>query len=108
MKSQKDYIAELLDLIERRPELPIIPMVDGEIVADDYCARWMGSWGMSEITKYIRGDEHIFFYDEYDMEDALREIVGDDWFDASTKEKDLEKYRSLAWVECISVNINTP
>lgn len=88
-------LKELLELIKQRPDLPIIPMVDSEIVCDDSCSRWMGSWGSAEITKYIQSEERIFFYDESDMEDVLREIVGDDWYDGSTEEKDLEKYRSL-------------
>ena len=65
-------LKELLELIKQRPDLPIIPMVDSEIVYDDSCSRWMGSWGSAEITKYIQSEERIFFYDESDMEDALR------------------------------------
>lgn len=102
------YIKQLLDLIQQRPELPIIPMVDYEVVCGDESSRWMGSFGSAEVTKYVCGEEHIFFYDESEMEPALREIVGDDWYDASNEENDLEKYRSLAWTECIAVDINTP
>ena len=42
---QKENIGKLLDLIKQNPELPILPMVDSEIVADDYCAYWAASWG---------------------------------------------------------------
>lgn len=108
MEYQKKNVEKLFELIKERPDLPIIPMVDSDIVCDDYYARWMGSWGSAQITKYIQSEEHIFFYDESDMEDALREIVGDDWFDASTEQKDLDKYRSLPWTECIAVDINMP
>lgn len=37
------YIADLLELIKAHPELPIVPMVDSEIVCDDGYARWKGA-----------------------------------------------------------------
>lgn len=45
------YISDLLELIKAHPELPIVPMVDSEIVCDDGCARWMGAWGPASVTK---------------------------------------------------------
>lgn len=39
------YISDLLELIKAHPELPIVPMVDSEIVCDDGYARWKGAWG---------------------------------------------------------------
>lgn len=47
------YISDLLELIKAHPELPIVPMVDSEIVCDDGCARWMGAWGPASVTKYL-------------------------------------------------------
>lgn len=38
-KTQKERLDELFKLIKENPDLPILPMVDSEIVADDYCAR---------------------------------------------------------------------
>ena len=37
----------LLQLIKENPDLPIVPMVDQEIVADDCCTWWIGKWGKS-------------------------------------------------------------
>ena len=42
---QKEYINGLLELVKQNPDLPILPMVDSEIVGDDGYCRWMGSWG---------------------------------------------------------------
>lgn len=38
-------LAELMKLAQENPELPIVPIVDSEIVEDDGYARWLGSWG---------------------------------------------------------------
>lgn len=46
-------IADLLELIKAHPELPIVPMVDSEIVCDEGYARWLGSWGAASVTKYL-------------------------------------------------------
>ena len=107
---QTQKIKELLALIEQNPTLPVVPMVASEIVCDDSCARWKGSWGAAEVTKYICGEEHIFFFDDSDMgevENTLTEVVGCDWCEEhNTNEEWLEKYRGLGWTECIAVNIN--
>ena len=110
MDYQTQKIKELLALIEQHPKLPVVPMVASEIVCDDSCARWKGSWGAAEVTKYICGEEHIFFFDDSDMgevENTLTEVVGWDWCEEhNTNEDWLEKYRGLGWTECIAVNIN--
>lgn len=108
MASQKERITALLQLSLENPELPVIPMVNSEVVADDMCANWLGSWGVAEVTKYLCGRERVYFYDEHDMEETLLEFAGDEWYEKSTPEMDLEKYRSLAWVDCITVYIDTP
>lgn len=109
MEYQKKKIEELLELICQRPDLPIIPMVDSEIVCDDGYARWRGSWGAASITKYLCGEEQIFFFDdEDDITDVMVEVVGHDSYEAMTDEEALEAYRALPWTECIAVDINLP
>ena len=41
---ERENREELFRLIKENPELPIVPMVDAEIVADD-CGYWIGAWG---------------------------------------------------------------
>lgn len=98
---------ELFRLMQAHPDLPIVPMVDSEIVADDYCSWWVGHWGYATVTEYIMGDERIFFKD--DDEDAVLDgieeyrSVWEDWPD----EKITETFNSLPWVKCIVVYITT-
>ena len=90
------YISDLLELIKAHPELPIVPMVDSEIVCDD------------GVTKYLVSEEHIFFFDDEDVEAVLIEVKGYDEFLSMTDKEAREAYNALPWVECIAVDINTP
>lgn len=103
---------ELLELIKNHPELPVVPMVGAEIVADDTYAYWIGSWGHVEITRYLTGDEHVHFYDETDEEEICQTL--NDWpsyrEDAYERPgtENLDIYKALPWIEAIIVYIETP
>lgn len=88
-------------------ELPVL-MVDSEIVCDDYYARWRGSWGAASVTKYLVSEEHIFFFDDDDVEAVLSEVKGEDELASMTDKEAQEAYNALPWVECIAVDINLP
>lgn len=87
-------IADLLELIKAHPELPIVPMVDSEIVCDDYYARWRGSWGAASVTKYLVSEEHIFFFDDDDVEAVLSEVKGEDELASMTDKEAQEAYNA--------------
>lgn len=106
---------ELLDLIRENPGLPVLPMVDCEVVADDY-AYWMGSWGTSEVTEYYIGREKVHFKSD-DAEDVLTDMKdcrygctkdGRDIYDDLTDEEWDELFNSLPWKKAIVVYIGTP
>lgn len=101
-------LAQLLDLIKENPHLPVVPMVDREVVADDTWGYWLGSWGIASIERICHGEERYFFYDEHDMEDLVTEKKGWDWYDKATDDEVLEAYRSLPWIKCIVVYIELP
>lgn len=102
---------EIIKLIEENPDLPIVPMVDSEVVADD-CGYWLGKWGRCEVTEYYKGRERIHFRDD-DEEDVLNDLVGckyghdpheRDIYDLSDDEWD-KLYKSIKWTKCIVVYI---
>lgn len=107
-EKEKRNREELFRLMKENPDLPVVPMVDSEIVADDCCTYWMGSWGRCEVTEYVCGDERIFFKD--DDEDSVLDgfekyrCKWEDWPD----EKITAVFNSLPWVKCIAVYINLP
>lgn len=104
---------EIIKLIEENPDLPVVPMVDSEVVADDY-GYWFGKWWRCEVTEYYSGRERIHFKDD-DEEDVLNDMVGcryshdpqgRDIYDLSDEEWD-KLYNSIPWIKCIVVYITT-
>ena len=104
---------ELLKLIRENPDLPVVPMVDSEVVADDG-GYWLGAWGHCEVTEYYLGEERIHFKDD-DEEDVLNDLVGcrygydkdgRDIYELSDEEWD-KLYNSVEWTKCIVVYITT-
>lgn len=43
---------ELFRLIKENPDLPVVPMVDGEICGDD-SGYWMAGWGESRMECWL-------------------------------------------------------
>lgn len=57
----------LLDLVKENPNLPIVPMVEYEVVCDGY-GRWMGSFAHCYVGEYACYDER-FYEDRGDFEE---------------------------------------
>ena len=107
-KTQKERLAELFRLIKENPELPILPMVDSEIVADDFCARWTGSCGSAEIKDYIIGNERVYFKDDDDAETVLNDCIGGVDYWEQPEDVVEREYNNLPWIRAIVVNIDLP
>lgn len=105
--NEKQKINGLLGLIRENPDLPILPMVDHEIVAEDY-GRWVGSWGTAYVGEYIIGDERIWFRDDEEQEIVLGDCVGGVDFWREPKDEVERAYDALPWIKAIIVNIDMP
>lgn len=70
----------LARLILENPELPVLCMVEYEVVAGDDCLRWAASLGESKIREYIYHDdgmsESVIFWKE-DAEELVDRMVED-------------------------------
>ena len=111
LEAEKKNREELFHLMRENPGLPVVPMVNSEIVCDDYCSYWMGSWGRVELNAYVIGDERVYFRDDDsdDMEDVLNHTVGgQDWYKDATEEEVEKAYAALQWVKAIVVYIECP
>lgn len=109
-ENEKENREEIFRLMQENPELPIVPMVDYEIVADD-SGRWLGSWGSSYIGEYLIGEEQVHFREDDDpseVDKVLSERYGDDYYTDMTDEQEAEAYAGLPWVKAIIVNIDLP
>ena len=49
-EEERQNRAELFRLIKENPELPIIPMVDGEVTRDPL-GFWPGGWGKAQVDE---------------------------------------------------------
>lgn len=61
-------VEKLINLMEENPNLPVLPMVDYEIVGEDW-GRWMGSFGDSYVGEYALYD-YRYFEDRDDFKDC--------------------------------------
>lgn len=98
---------KLLQLMQKNPDLPVIPMVDSEIVVDYSYGRWKGSWGASHIDHFIEGKTRIIFIDD-EEEEVLSELHGSEWVENATDEEWDKAYENVPWITAIIVNIDLP
>ena len=113
MKTEK-----FLMLVKENPNLPIIPMVDSEVVADDGYSSWLGSFGDCRIDSYVSlkyyGEERFFtrYEDEYILKEYFEEQIADelgaDDIDECIEKLAREKIEKLPWVKAIIVDIDLP
>lgn len=103
---------EFLKLVHDNPDLPIIPLVDADVVCDD-CGYWLGDFGRSEVNEYYMGRERLHLKDDDDQEGVLCDLVGGDYC-TDPQGRDIYDlvddewnalYASVPWVKCIVLYI---
>lgn len=104
---EKQNREKLFRLIQENPELPVISMVDCDIVPDDGFQWWLGSWGYSEINQFILVGGKILFKDD-DEEEILTAIHGYEWVGNATDEEWDTAYENVQWITAIIVYIVLP
>lgn len=68
--NDKEIKKDLLDLIKQYPDLPVIPMVYGEVFGgDDFCS-YMGEFGYARKGEYATFGERVYFDREEFTEDV--------------------------------------
>ena len=118
MRKQTDNLKELFKLIEKRPDLPVVAMVDCEVVGDDSYGYWMGEWGKCEIDKYIVHENYgVIFYEQGrpDTVDIFEKYfdyekcgIDEEMPDEQALPLMKEKIDTLDWTEAIIVYIDLP
>ncbi len=109
---EKENREELFRLMRENPELPVVPMVDSEIVCDDGYARWRGAFGSAHVGQYIISEECIHFRDDTDwgeIEETLTDgQITYEEYEAATEAEAMAIYAALPWIEAIIVDIDLP
>lgn len=107
-----EKITELLRLIEENPDLPILPMVDGEICAGDDYGYWCGNWGNAKVDEFLiaKHDDCIRFKSDDDVFDVLECCLTDEEFEKlpETEAECRPYFDALPWKKAIIVYIGMP
>ena len=110
-KERKNH-DDLFKLMQENPDLPVVPMVDADIVAGDDYGRWMGSWGSASVDEYLipPDDRPMIFKSDDDVFDTLEQCLPEAEFEALPENESECRpfYDALPWVKAIIVNISLP
>lgn len=118
IEKQTENLKELFDLIRKHPDLPIVAVVDSEVVAEEGYAYWLGSWGSCIVDKYIIHEDYgVIFYDQGkpDTVDIFEKYfdyaecgIDEEMPDEEALPLMKEKIDTLDWLEAIIVYIQLP
>ena len=101
-------VSDLLKLVQENPDLPIVPMVDGDICGGDD-GRWMAEVGYSAVKEYAidewYGDGRIVYRDE-DEEELIESIAEGKYEGTDEDYKRAEEEAKSMWSKAIIVNID--
>ncbi len=106
-----ENIKEILKLIEEHPDLPVVPMVGQNIVAD-CTGEWVASFGKAEVKKICIYGEKVVFREEKNAIKTVEALDLEGLTEGRTREESIEKLNGyleeLSWLEAIIVHIETP
>lgn len=106
-----DNIRDLLRLIGEHPDLPVIPMVGQDIVAD-CIGEWVASFGKAEVKKMCIYGEKVIFREDKNAIKTVEALELEGLTEGRAREESLEKLdgylNELDWLEAIIVHIETP
>ena len=104
-------INDLLKLIDEHPDLPVIPMVGQDIVAD-CTGEWVASFGKAEVKKMCIYGENVIFREEKNAIKTVEALELEGLTEGRAREESIEKLNGyldeLEWLEAIIVHIGTP
>lgn len=105
-----ENIKNLAKLIAENPNMPVIPMVEQEVIGDDQAKRWAGHIGTSEVKEFILREniEGTFFYYRKDQENLIDMIAeNSEEEDYSVAQQEArEKVNAMQWNKAIFLNVD--
>ena len=104
-------IKHLIQLMDENPNLPVIPMVGQDIVAD-CTGEWVAHFGKAEVKKMCIYGEKVIFREWKNAIKTVEALELEGLTEDRTREESLEKLNGyldeLEWLEAIIVHIETP
>lgn len=106
-----ENVNNLINLIKQYPDLPVVPMVYYDVVAED-CGTWMGKWGQARVDEYLLisgkyGAGKVYFKSDEDIDYVLYNYLSEDEYERMTEEEAVDKYEKLPWIKAIVVDIDS-
>lgn len=109
-----DNVKNLIQLMDENPDLPVIPMVGQDIVAD-CTGEWVANFGKAEIKKMCIYGEKVIFREWKNAIDTLEAFESEGLIvreESKKREETIAIINSyldeLDWLEAIIVHIETP
>lgn len=115
-QQERKNLNNLLKLIEKNPDLPVVPMVRKEVFGLDGFDFWMGKSGESRIDEYLiprfKDTPIIFKSADSDKLDVLENVLPINEFIAMLRRSDCDcvcqdAYKKLPWKKAIIVSVDT-
>ena len=104
-------IKTLIQLMDEHPNLPIVPMVGQDIVAD-CTGEWVAHFGKAEVKKMCIYGENVVFREEKNAVKTVEALELEGLTEGRTREESIENLNGyldeLDWLEAIIVHIETP
>ena len=111
VQAMNENIKDLLKLIDEHPDLPVIPMVGQDIVAD-CTGEWVAHFGKAEIKKMCIYGENVIFREDKNAIKTVEALDLEGLTEGRTREESIEKLNGyldeLDWLKAIIVHIETP
>ena len=106
-----ENIKHLIQLMDENPDLPVIPMVGQDIVAD-CTGEWVAHFGKAEIKKMCIYGEKVIFREDKNAIKTVEALELEGLTEGRAREESIEKLNGyldeLEWLEAIIVHIETP
>ena len=96
---------ELFKLMQENPDLPVVPMVDSDVIMQEGWAWYIGRLASAEIDEYLVVDEITYTKSSDDVWDVLEAVYGDIKTCRMTEEEAEKAYQQLPWIKAIMLHI---
>lgn len=107
-KRPNPKLRKLLSLMCIYPELPVIPMVDSDVVTDEGYMYWQGSFGDSLVDKYITTANGIILKGHADTFEVLEMVYTPEEIQHMNNSELEILFNGLPWKSAIVVYIKLP
>ena len=103
--AQSNFSQELQRVIAQNPSLPVVPVVQADVVGGD-SGHWSGKFGEISVTEYFEMNGRAYFHNEDTIEETVKEVYGAKYTDALPESKLVRVYAGLPWQKAVIVFID--